>query len=112
MWLITTFGFFSIVEKPEDQGTGQLTVRARVREDLEQLQARYLPALGPISELDHADYRFRARATRDDVARALAEAARDIDYDNFKNTVADRQGYDRAKAYGRVWQELYRLQKG
>ena len=28
MWLITNFGFFSVVEKPEDQGADTLTVRA------------------------------------------------------------------------------------
>jgi hypothetical protein len=111
MWLITTFGFFSIVEKPEDRGTGHLTVRARVREDLEQLKAKHLPELGAISESRHSDYRFRARATREAVARAMAQVAREIDYDNFKDAVASRQGYDRAKAYGRVWTELYRLQK-
>jgi hypothetical protein len=112
MWLITTFGFFSIVEKPEDRGTGHLTVRARVRADLEQLQAKHLPELGPISESRHSDYRFRARAPREAVTRAIAEAARAIDYDNFKDAVAARQGYPRARAYGEVWEVLYGLQKG
>lgn len=35
MWLMTTVGFFSIVRKP---GETDLTVRARVRSDLEALE--------------------------------------------------------------------------
>jgi len=31
MWMLTTFGFFSIVEKPEDRAAGRLTIRARVK---------------------------------------------------------------------------------
>jgi hypothetical protein len=31
MWLLTVFGFFSIVEKPDDRQAGTVTIRARVR---------------------------------------------------------------------------------
>ena len=39
MWLITPTGFFSIVQKPTDAQANTLTVRARVRQDLETLRA-------------------------------------------------------------------------
>ena len=47
MWLLTPIGFFSIVQKPDDTTRNTLTVRARVRQDLESLRLRYLPGLGP-----------------------------------------------------------------
>ena len=45
MWLFTNFGFFSVVQKP---GERDLTVRSRLRSDLERLRERYLPTLGPV----------------------------------------------------------------
>lgn len=50
MWLITPIGFFSIVQKPGDKQNGTLTVRSRVRSDLEALKESYLPGLGQIQE--------------------------------------------------------------
>jgi hypothetical protein len=35
---------------------------------------------------------------------------RDIDYENFKNEVAKKQGEHRATIYGKVWDVLYGLQ--
>jgi hypothetical protein len=35
----------------------------------------------------------------------------EIDYSNFKNTVAQEQGYERAHVYGDVWSVLYDLQR-
>jgi hypothetical protein len=112
MWLITTTGFFSIVEKPWDRAPGTLTVRARAREDLEALKAGSLPELGEIAEDADADYRYRAQAPREAVVRAVAAEARGIDYDNFKSAVAARQGRQRADVYHRVWDALYRIQSG
>ena len=75
MWLITTTGFFSIVEKPWDRAPGTLTVRARARQDLEALKAGSLPELGDITEAADADYRYRAQAPREAVVRAVAFGA-------------------------------------
>jgi hypothetical protein len=111
MWLITKFGFFSIVQKPDDPGAGTLTVRARVKKDLEQLQARYLPDLGPIEENSGADYRYRAKAPRNSVAVAMLEAVRDIGYANFKSSVVQHQSAERAQLYEEVWETLHQLQE-
>lgn len=111
MWLQTRVGFFSIVEKPGDRASNRLTIRARVAADLHALRDRYLPALGEVQEGNHNDYRFRATAPREAVAESIGKAIMDIDYQNFKNVVAQEQGLARAHVYGDVWSVLYRLQE-
>lgn len=110
MWLITPCGFFSVVQKPSDKQTGTLTVRARVRGDLEALREQFLPNLGQITESKTNDYRFRAVTPQEDVAVAMAEMVRQICYSNFKSEVARRQGAQRAHLYHEVWNVLYQLQ--
>jgi hypothetical protein len=106
MWLFTTSGFLSIVEHRDDQD--RLLVRARVREDLEPL-AEGLGA--ELRETPAGDYRFRVEADREAVALLVADAVRAVDYPNFKNAVADRQGYARAGAYGRIWEVMFGVQQ-
>ena len=108
MWLMTKFGFFSVVQKPGDE---DLTVRSRVLEDLENLREQYLPELGEIEEGKGTDYRFRAKASHEEVAEAVRKITLDIDYSNFKNEVKRVQGSERAGVYGEVWTVLYHLQK-
>lgn len=112
MWLLTPLGFFSIVRKPGDVGGGTLTIRARVRSDLEALREHCLPDLGKIEENAGTDYRFRAKAKRSQVAEALAKLVQDLDYENFKSEVAKKQGKHRAAAYEKVWGVLCKLQTG
>jgi len=110
MWLMTPIGFFSIVEKPNDRHVGTLTVRARVEGDLVALKARYLPELNEIKTDQGTDYRYRATAPREAVARALSRLTIDLDYSNFKDEVSRMQGHERARVYGEVWHCLYRLE--
>ena len=110
MWLITNFGFFSVVQKPDDPAAGTLTVRARVKGDLETLRDRYLPDLGDIVADAGTDYRFRAKAPRTALSHAVARAILDIDYANFKNSVAKTQGHERSHIYGEVWIALHALE--
>jgi len=111
MWLITTRGFYSIVEKPWDIEGGTLTIRARAREDLEAFRESDLPELGAVKEDPGADYRFRAQAPREAVARAVQKQVEAIDYDNFKSAVGRRQGGDRAHLYMGVWDVLHKIQE-
>ena len=106
MWLMTTTGFYSIVEKPWDRDAGTLTVRARSRADLEALKASTVPALGDVKEDASADYRFRDQAPREAVVAAVAAQVQGLDYDNFKSAVATRQGHRRAALYHDVWEVL------
>lgn len=110
MWLITSIGFFSVVQKPGDKQNGTLTVRSRVRCDLAGLKQHYLPGLGPIQESLDTDYRFRAVAPRAEVSAAMARMIEDLDYGNFKSEVAKKQGPKRASLYHQVWDVLYQLQ--
>jgi len=112
MWILhPKIGFLSVVEKPSDKSKGTLTIRARVYDDLVRLKA-YLPDMSDIVTSDDSDYRYRSVAKREAVSAAMAALAADIDYDNFKNEVALRQGYQRASIYNDVWHDLYRLQSG
>jgi hypothetical protein len=106
MWLITPVGFFSIVRRPDDVPDDTLTIRSRVESDLEALWEKYLPNLSEIAENAGTDYRFRAKAPRSEVAKALAKMVHDLNYDNFKEEVGRRQGKDRARAYEKVWSVL------
>jgi 8-oxo-dGTP pyrophosphatase MutT (NUDIX family) len=111
MWLMTNFGFFSVVEKPGDKQDGVLTVRARVRDDLIALRNRYLPELGEIEANAGTDYKYRARISRNALANAAARIVGDIDYQNFKSSVGKEQGSERAHVYADVWTALHELQE-
>jgi len=107
MWLITTTGFFSVVQK---SGDTDLTIRSRVRADLEQLKERYLPGMGEIRDREGTDYRFRASVSHEELAAVVSKMVADINYANFKDEVKRVQGAQRASVYSDVWSDLYRLQ--
>jgi hypothetical protein len=103
---MTSIGFFSVVRK---RGETDLTVRARVRGDLEELGEKYLSTLGPIEAGGGSDYPYRARISSKDFAAAVSRMVEDIDYSNFKDAVGERQGFDRAHVYSEVWSVVRRL---
>jgi hypothetical protein len=107
MWLVSTQGFYSVVRHRRDPD--KLIVRGRVRQDLEALREQ-IPALRVFSD-DSADYRWRAVVTEAEWVVAVAQLATEIDYDNFKSAVGERQGHERARVYGHVWGELLSLQR-
>lgn len=106
MWLVTTQGFYSVVEHRDDPEI--LIVRCRVQEDLVNLREQ-IPTLGIFSDTG-ADYRWRAQVTRSEWLAALLELGHHIDYDNFKNAVKREQGEERAQVYMEVWSALLQLQ--
>ena len=63
-----------------------------------------------IIEGDDSDYRFRLRAKKEDVAKALSELVLGIRYGNFKAEVAAKQGTERHDIYTDVWAILTGLQ--
>ena len=107
MWLFTTVGFFSVVQKANQE---ELTVRARVKEDIDRLRTKYMPQLTPTVTGGGTDYPFRATISHDDFAFGLAQVAHDIRYANFKGEVARTQGVKREAAYGKVWAALQALE--
>ena len=108
MWLFTSLGFFSVVAHRDDPDT--LLIRARARDDLEALRDRHLPDL-ELHENAGSDYRWRAFVARDEWQIVAANLTAEIDYPNFKDAVAARQGHRRADLYHDVWATMYRLQR-
>lgn len=108
MWIQTTIGFFSIVQKPEDVARDTLTIRARSREHLEALQLAYLQESGPIQTGGGTDYPYRLVAPRMAVEDAVSLAVAAIDYVNFKDAVADEDPHT-AHVYGKVHAALKAL---
>lgn len=101
MWLMTTRGFYSVVEHRDDPG--RLLVRARCRADIDALGD--LVAAEPVL-LDDADYAWRVEVSRAEWAAALQVLAAEVRYPNFKSAVADAAHHD---AYLRVWAALRAL---
>ena len=110
MWLVTDRGFYSVVDKGDREG--HLCVRGRVRADIDALfELDSMKAYADdVIETHDSDYRYRVYVRREDWVAAAADLAGRIDYDNFKNAVGRLQGYERSRAYSKVWQDLYRLQ--
>lgn len=108
MWLMTNIGFYSVVQKPN---THFLTVRARVKHDLDNLRKHYLPDLTESISHKGTDYPWRATTSHEAFAEALKKIVLDIRYDNFKNEVAAKQGKSRANRYSKVWSVLYDLKE-
>jgi hypothetical protein len=108
MWMFTTTGFYSVVQHHQDPDT--LVVRARAKEDLENL-FRWTDAKLKIESLEATDYEFRIFMPRSQWEHIVARMINNLDYGNFKDEVAILQGKERAAVYARVWGVLLALQK-
>jgi hypothetical protein len=108
MWIQTTIGFFSIVQKPEDVAGDTLTIRARSRDHIEALKLAYLQESGPIQVGGFTDYPYRIVAPRHAVEDAMSMIVAAIDYRNFKDAVADEDPHT-AHVYGKVHAALKAL---
>jgi hypothetical protein len=82
MWIYTQSGFFSIVKDRLDPDV--LVVRSRIEGDLERLW----PDVEVINTLS-ADYTYRARLRRREVAAVIAKEVLEISYSNFKDSIMD-----------------------
>lgn len=99
MWIFSV-GFYSIVQDVDDPAV--LVCRARVASDLDQLRV-VVPELSPTVRTPLRDYPYRARATRDALARGVSELILRCDYSNYKASIAARQGWPREQLYAQVW---------
>jgi len=107
MWLFTTIGFFSVVQKPEQTN---LTIRAHVAADLDRLREKYMPELGP-SEPETVDYPFRASIERDAFCKGMHLLVNDINYSDFQTEVVRLMGFSREHVYSEVWDVLHQLEE-
>ena len=76
MWICTPIGFFSVVQKPNEN---DITIRSRVKQDLTELRDRYLPELKETISGVGTDYAHRAHCTHEQWGIALSKMALDID---------------------------------
>lgn len=108
MWVMFNDAFLSIVDKDAAYHGGSgpcgqhLTVRARVRGDIEKV----FPA-AMVKEGGGTDYAFRAIIHREVVAQALADRVMGLGYSNFKGSVADK---DRHDTYMKIWDVMFAWQ--
>ena len=102
MWVFLDHAFLSIVAHRSKPNV--LLVRARSQPDIGSLFPRV-----KVHETKAADYRFRAEISRQVVADALAKAALNIDYDNFKASVHEPA---RHAAYLACWDAMRAFQDG
>jgi len=106
MWIVSEHGFISVVQDRDDAGL--LQVRGRDAADI----AATFPG-APVYVSDGADYRYRARVNREDLANRLAEIIRSIAYTSHaKDVMAERSPANPARLgalYG-CWHALAELQ--
>lgn len=81
MWIFSKQGFISVVQDRDDADV--LHVRARVRDDLESI----FPT-AHVVEMPGADYLYRARVNRDEVANRLRDEVLGLSYDSHFKDVA------------------------
>ncbi len=106
MWLASKHGFYSIVQK----SPGQFHVRARVKQDLENLLGLLAWEI-EIYRWPGADYRFRIIIGEQHLHALLSALGQTLDYDNFKSKISslpDQQ--KRLHAYNTIWATMARLQ--
>lgn len=102
MWICKNDAFLSIVNDPNSKA--HLLVRARRKGDIEAVFGNDYPVV----TLERRDYQFRAAIPRPAVADAVAKCLLDINYGNFKDSVADANLHD---AYANVWGVMAQLQE-
>lgn len=107
MWIASKFGWFSIVKK-----TDGWHVRARVRQDLENLiRAGDICKRWTIIETPDADYRYRFIVGKVGINRVFDALERSVDYPNFKAEIAalpDQR--HKLRAYHEIWEKMAALQ--
>lgn len=101
MWLHLNNAFLSIVA--DKNCSSNLYVRGRVRGDIQ----RVFPDAKVIATPTNADYAFRASIPRQTVMGAVATSLLEIDYVNFKDSVAEK---DRHDAYFDCWLRMTKFQ--
>jgi formylmethanofuran dehydrogenase subunit D len=100
MWLFTTSGFISIVEKDANH----LAVRARDSLSLSSLAQSYDVV---IRKTPTADYPYRVFITKDQFKNWLSNQPGQIQYKNFKSEVTITRGKKFSHALLKVWSAMH-----
>lgn len=101
MWLMTKHGFYSISQK----GKGQYHIRARERQDLENLITNHGPLRRhKIVESTEADYPYRVIVTESVLDEVMTFFTATLDYSNFKETIHHMPNQSRKNLpYAKIW---------
>jgi hypothetical protein len=102
MWICANDGFVSVVA--DNGNPARLMVRARRKQDLQNVCGLCVEVI----ENAGSDYRWRAFVDRKAFAALVAERVENIEYTNFKNSVAD---HDLHELYMRFWELHHRYQE-
>jgi hypothetical protein len=123
MWLFTKYGFYSAVCARKGNGEhcqpvdpNRIMVRARLRIHLEALRKRFPDLLDgcDIRDFGGSDYPYRIFMDKPIWSQVLVGLNEEIDYDNFKDKVADFQkqtGATYENSLHEVWSVMRKLQK-
>lgn len=116
MWIFTKEGFFSAVEVPAYDSPGhegEVQVRARNPEHLENLRKRYSLTEEVVSLGPHRDYGSRIYLDKEKWSNIVTDLVQSVDYDDFKTSVknsgADSEYID---FLSDVWAAGYAYQEG
>jgi hypothetical protein len=103
MWLMTKYGFFSIVNawKSKDEkvpATDKMMVRCRNSDHMVCLRERFASHLGQaeIITTENTDYPCRIIISSETAAHIMQELVKEMDYINFKNEVAEKRPKDKS----------------
>ena len=107
MWIFTETGFVSAVRKTERPDV--MTVRSRDRQSLEAVTS---VTGGEIVASPQGDYPYRAFIAPEAFAAWVADAASQVDYDNFKSRVGRTRGYGYTHALHDVWSAMLSTEDG
>jgi hypothetical protein len=100
MWLFTTSGFISIIEKDANH----LAVRARDSLSLSPLAQSYDVV---IRRTPTADYPYRVFITKDQFKNWLSNQPGQVQYKNFKSEVTITRGKKFSNALLKVWSAMH-----
>ena len=98
MWIFSETGFVSAVRKNDRPDV--ITVRSRDQKSLESLAEL---AQVKIAKSPNGDYPYRLFVASEVFAEWVSLVAMNVDYDNFKNHIANTRGYEYAHELSRVW---------
>ena len=116
MWIATKIGFYSIVLRPEKEGSAEKVfhLRARTGDDIDAAISLLEPVLKrplPLFETPEVDYHWRIILRAGELGSALAALAATVDYPNFKDEIhASPTQADKLDAYSDLWSALYDIQ--
>jgi len=100
---MTQHGFFSVIE---DKDPAYLLIRARARQDLENLSG-LVTFKAEVTDTDAADYRYSIRLKRGSARRLLAATFDHINYPNFRDAISKTPDQrEKIFSYRQIWSTL------